>query len=122
MVTSVTSFGRSGLADWLVQRLTALILLSYFLFIVGYLVFNADVTYTDWKALFALTSVRVFSLAALLSICMHAWIGLWAVSTDYLTERQLGSKGTILRLVFQVSYSAVIFTYLVWGVQVLWGL
>ena len=33
MVTSVTSMGRSGLYDWLMQRVTAVILLAYFLYI-----------------------------------------------------------------------------------------
>ena len=33
MVTAVTSFGRSGVSDWLVQRVSAVILLAYFLFI-----------------------------------------------------------------------------------------
>ncbi len=31
MVTAVTSMGRSGLYDWLMQRVTAVILLAYFL-------------------------------------------------------------------------------------------
>ncbi|MGB0744865.1 MAG: succinate dehydrogenase, hydrophobic membrane anchor protein, partial [Opitutales bacterium] len=30
MVTAVTSFARSGLADWLVQRISAVILAAYF--------------------------------------------------------------------------------------------
>ena len=33
MVTTVTSMGRSGLYDWLMQRVSAVILLAYFLFI-----------------------------------------------------------------------------------------
>ena len=30
MVTAVTSFGRSGVSDWLMQRVSAVILLAYF--------------------------------------------------------------------------------------------
>ena len=33
MVTAVTSMGRSGLYDWLMQRVTAVILLAYFLLV-----------------------------------------------------------------------------------------
>jgi succinate dehydrogenase / fumarate reductase membrane anchor subunit len=65
--------------------------------------------------------VRVFSLAALLSIAAHAWIGLWSVSTDYLTERMMGSKANILRLMFQAVVAMALFTYVVWGIQILWG-
>ncbi len=34
MVTSVTNFGRSGVYDWLVQRVSALVWLAYVLFLV----------------------------------------------------------------------------------------
>ncbi|HET8711987.1 MAG TPA: succinate dehydrogenase, hydrophobic membrane anchor protein [Spongiibacteraceae bacterium] len=121
MVTAVTSFGRSGLSDWLVQRVTAVILLAYVLFIGGFIFFCPELNYTTWKALFACTSMRIFSLAAVLSIAAHAWIGLWSVSTDYLTERLMGSKGTVLRLVFQAVVAIVLFSYVIWGIQILWG-
>ncbi len=121
MVTAVTSFGRSGLSDWLVQRITAVILLAYVLFLGGFIFFGPELSFEAWKALFACTAMRIFSLAALLSIAAHAWIGLWSVSTDYFTERLLGSKGTVIRLVFQAVVAIVLFSYVIWGVQILWG-
>ncbi|HAN68665.1 MAG TPA: succinate dehydrogenase, hydrophobic membrane anchor protein, partial [Halieaceae bacterium] len=42
MVTAVTSFGRSGTADWLVQRVSGVILLAYFLFIGWVVVSGVD--------------------------------------------------------------------------------
>ncbi len=121
MVTAVTNLGRSGLYDWVVQRASAVILLAYFLFITLFLVTHPGLAFAEWKELFSHTAMRVFSMAALLSICAHAWIGLWGVSTDYLTTRLLGAKATTLRLVFQAAYTIVLFSYLVWGIQVLWG-
>jgi succinate dehydrogenase / fumarate reductase membrane anchor subunit len=121
MVTAVTNLGRSGLSDWLIQRVTALVLLAYTLFIVGVVFFGPEMQYAEWVALFSQTWVRVFSLAALLSIAAHAWIGLWSVSTDYLTERMMGSKANILRLMFQAVVAMALFTYVVWGIQILWG-
>lgn len=128
MVTAVTNLGRSGLSDWLVQRVTAVVLLAYVLFICC-MVFGGDVQYAEWKALFAQTWVRVFSLAALLSVAMHAWIGLWCVSTDYFTRYVLtikigpaaGAQATLIRLSFQAASAIVLFTYVVWGIQILWG-
>lgn len=120
MVTAVTTFGRSGLSDWLIQRATALVMLAYVLFLVGVLLVG-DVTYVSWSALFEKTWVRGFSLAALLSVAAHAWIGMWAVSTDYLTERLMGPKGNVLRLIFQALVVVALFVYIVWGIQVLWG-
>lgn len=121
MVTAVTSFGRSGLSDWVIQRVTAVVLLAYVLFIGFELFGSAEITYASWKALFGQTWVRVFSLAAILSIAAHAWIGLWSVSTDYFTERLMGPKGNVIRLVFQAVVAIVLFTYVVWGIQILWG-
>lgn len=121
MVTAVTNFGRSGLSDWVIQRVTAIVLLAYAIFIGAQLFGGPELTYAGWKALFAHTWVRVFSLAAILSVAAHAWIGLWSVSTDYFTERLMGPKGNVVRLVFQAVVAVVLFTYVVWGIQILWG-
>lgn len=128
MVTAVTSLGRSGLSDWLVQRVTGVILLAYVIFLAS-VIFCSSPGYSEWKALFDQTWVRVFSLAAILSIAMHAWIGLWCISTDYLTSYVLtlkagpavGAKANVLRLAFQAASAVVLFTYVVWGIQILWG-
>jgi len=128
MVTAVTNLGRSGVSDWVVQRVTAVVLLSYLVFIV-FVVFACDFSYTEWKGLFAQTWVRVFSVAALISTAMHAWIGLWCISTDYLVSRVLkikvndyvAAKADILRWAFQAASAIVLFTYVVWGIQILWG-
>ena len=42
MVTSVTSFSRTGLSDWLIQRVTSIILLAYFLLIAYQLMGSVD--------------------------------------------------------------------------------
>ena len=128
MVTAVTSLGRSGLSDWVVQRVTAVVLLAYLVFIVV-AVFGGDLSYAEWKGLFAQTWVRVFSVAALLLTAMHAWIGLWCISTDYLISHVLrikvndyvASKANILRWAFQAVSAIVLFTYVVWGIQIIWG-
>lgn len=122
MVTAVTSFGRSGLYDWLIQRVSAIVLTAYTIFIVAYIALNPDVDFAQWSALFDQLWVRIFSLLALVSFIAHAWIGLWSVLTDYLTNRLLGAKATVLRLVAQVVLGVAAVTYLVWGVEILWGL
>ena len=115
MVTQITSFGRSGLYDWMMQRVSALVLAVYSIFIIGYLLLNPDLTYEQWSGLFETTSMRIFSLLALLSVGIHSWIGLWSVSTDYI-------KATGVRFFFQSLCGLVMLIYVVWGVQVLWGL
>ena len=120
MVTAVTNLGRSGLYDWLMQRVSAVILLAYFLCLGTVLVCGVD--YPEWKALFSQTWMRVFSMLALASLGIHAWVGLWAVFTDYFTERLMGTTGNLIRLVAQIVCAIIMFTYLVWGIQIFLGL
>lgn len=121
-VTNVTSFGRSGLSDWLVQRVSGVIITIYLVFIVGYLVSHPGLAYTDWAELHRSFWVRLLSLMTILSLAAHAWIGLWAVLTDYVTVRLLGPKATPLRIFLQFGVIAVIITYVVWTVDILWGI
>ena len=115
MVTTVTSYGRSGLSDWLVQRVSAVILAVYSIFMVAYLLLNPAIDFAQWQALFDNTGMRIFSLMALLSLGAHCWIGLWSISTDYL-------KHFALRFAFQMVVGLLMFIYTVWGVQLLWDL
>ena len=119
MVTSVTSFSRTGLSDWLIQRVTSLVLLAYFLLIAYQLTGSVD--YTSWRALFDQTSMKVFTLMAALSLVAHAWIGLWSVFTDYLTERMLGPVGNVIRLVCQLGASLSLVGYVIWIIVIVWS-
>ena len=67
------------------------------------------------------TAMRIFSLLALLALAAHAWVGLWTVLTDYVTERQMGAKAAVIRLFLQTGMAICIFVYVVWGIQILWG-
>jgi len=121
VVTNVTSFGRSGLYDWVVQRFTAVYLAIYFIGVLGFLALTPELNFATWSALFSATWMRIASLAALVAICAHAWIGLWTVATDYLTTDLLGGAATVIRIGFQSICVIVMFIYLVWGIQILWG-
>ncbi|BES71205.1 succinate dehydrogenase, hydrophobic membrane anchor protein [Marinobacter nanhaiticus D15-8W] len=114
MVRSVTNLGRSGVFDWMIQRVTAYVLALYTLFLLGFILFS-DVDYASWAGLFNQSWFRIFSLMALLSIGAHAWVGLWTVTTDYI-------KATAPRFLVQAFCGAVMFVYTVWGIQILWGL
>jgi succinate dehydrogenase / fumarate reductase membrane anchor subunit len=119
MVTSVTSFSRSGLSDWLIQRVTSLVLLSYFVVIAYQLLGSVD--YTSWRLLFDQTWMKVFTLIAALSLAAHSWIGLWSVFTDYLTERMLGPKGNVIRLISQLGVSLALVGYVIWVIVIIWS-
>jgi succinate dehydrogenase / fumarate reductase, membrane anchor subunit len=121
MVTAVTNLGRSGVYDWLIQRISALILALYTFFIVGFILTHPQLDYVEWQSLFGQFWVRLFSLLAIISLAAHAWIGLWVVLTDYVTSQTLGGKATAVRLFLQVVLGVVTVAYTVWGIEILWG-
>lgn len=121
MVTTVTSLGRSGVSDWLFQRVTAIVLALYTFFVAGFILLNPELTYAEWQGLFENFWMRFFSLLAIVSVAAHAWIGLWVVLTDYVTTKTMGSKGTAIRLFLQLVLGAVTIGYAIWGIEILWG-
>jgi succinate dehydrogenase / fumarate reductase membrane anchor subunit len=122
MVNSVTSLGRSGLSDWLVQRVSALVMTAYIFFMVGYFAINPSPSFEQWQALHGSLAMRIFSLLTILSIAAHAWIGLWCVLTDYITVRLIGPKATPIRMFLQLAMIALILFYVVWAIDILWGI
>lgn len=119
MVSQVMS--RNGVSDWVVQRVSGVILAAYTLCIVGYLLVNPDVDYAAWKAYFSSTPMQVFTLLALVATCAHAWVGMWTIGSDYLREHLIGPAATGLRFVYQVGCAVIILAYLLWGINILWG-
>ena len=120
MVTNVTNLGRSGLGDWLIQRFSAVILAAYTLCILGSFLVHPEMDYLQWRAIFDSTAMRFFSVITVLALCAHAWIGMWTISTDYLTSVQLGSRATVYRILFQAVCALITVVYLLWGIQILW--
>lgn len=114
MVTSVTSLGRSGLYDWLIQRATAVVVALYVIVMLGYLVTTPDLSYLQWREFMGSLCMKVFNLITLFSIIAHAWVGLWTISTDYI-------KPMVLRFLFQAACGLTAFAYIVWAIDILWG-
>ena len=114
MVNSVTNLGRSGVFDWMVQRVTAYVLALYTIFLIGFAL-TTDVDYQVWSGLFSQTWFRILTLLTLISIGAHAWVGLWTVTTDYI-------KAMGPRFIVQAACGLTMFVYVVWGIQILWGL
>jgi succinate dehydrogenase / fumarate reductase membrane anchor subunit len=105
------------------------ILLAYVIFLVLVFACHPNLDYSQWKALCSRTSVEVFSTMALLAAVSHAWIGMWSVLTDYVTERffklelgiELGEKATVLRLVLATALVLLMCVYTLWGLKIIWG-
>ncbi len=114
MVSSVTSLTGNGLKDWLIQRLTAVYLLAYSIVCVAIWVGCSPWHYANWKALFNMPWFQVSTALALFAILLHAWVGIWTVTTDYI-------KSTALRLTVQGLVLLVLLSQLIAGFMMIWG-
>lgn len=77
-----------GTFDFIVQRMTAVIMIVYTLVLfLGYL-FTSEMNFHSWQRLFTFTVGplpvgQVLATLAFLSVCWHAWIGMRDVFMDY---------------------------------------
>ena len=114
MIGMKTSFGRSGIQDWWFQRLSAIVLFVYVLVLCYQLLTIEAFNYANWSALFAQTWMQVFTFITALSISIHAWVGLWIVSTDYI-------KPVALRNAFQAVVLIVCLGIIIWTGMIFWS-
>jgi succinate dehydrogenase / fumarate reductase membrane anchor subunit len=114
-LTNVMSLTGNGLRDWIMQRISAVILGLYTLFLLSYILSHSNLQFADWQRLFTYPSMRVFSILALISLLLHAWVGMWTVVTDYI-------KFAWLSLIVQSAIIIILFIYLIWGIQILWSI
>ena len=114
MVKSITSFTRSGLQDWLVQRVSAVILGSYSIFLLCFFLFTGEVTFAEWQHLFGNFWFKLYTLGALLALVGHIWVGMWTVATDYV-------KNAWARFLVLAVIALANFVYFVVGFTAVWG-
>lgn len=118
---SATNFSKNGISDWLSQRVSAYILGAYFVVVLGFIICQGPVSYSEWQEFMTCTPMRYFTLVSLLALAAHAWVGVWTVLTDYVTERQMGPKANFLRIAATAAMVVFILVFVVWGIQILWG-
>ena len=73
-----------GLGEWLIQRLSALYLTGFLLWLLLRLSISPLSDYFAWKAWFAGGAVRLAFALFILSMLIHAWVGMRSVFLDYL--------------------------------------
>lgn len=114
MLNLTTALGRNGLQDWILQRITAAILAAYTLLLLTFWFLTPSCDPVPWQIFFSLPLIRYLSLLALISVMIHAWIGFWVVSTDYI-------KRASVRLTAElIVYCCLLFEF-IWAIQILWG-
>jgi succinate dehydrogenase / fumarate reductase membrane anchor subunit len=115
MVTRRQAVGAHyGLKDWLVQRVTAVLMALYTLLVLAIALWNGGIDHALWKSLFANGAFRLASFLFMVALLYHAWIGVRDIYMDYV-------KPVGLRLALEVATVAVLVAYLGWTIQLLWG-
>lgn len=104
-----------GLRDWLAQRVTAVIMVIYTVLILLAIAGLSPMDYWQWKVLWQNSLVRYATVLCMVSLLLHAWIGVRNIFMDYL-------KDPGLRLTLYVVVIGALLWYAVWSVQILWGL
>ena len=120
-IKSATGLTGSGSRDWIVQRISAVVLAVYSVVLLGFFLTHGDVTFVEWSQFMMSLPMRLFSLIAILALAGHAWVGMWTVFTDYITTGKLGPSASGLRLVLQALMIIAILVFLFWGIMIFWG-
>ena len=102
-----------GLADWLAQRVTAIVMALYTLILLAAFFLARNFSYDGWAGLFAQQWMKVATLIALAALFYHAWVGLRDIWMDYV-------KPTGLRLGLQVASILWLSACAAYVVQILW--
>jgi len=104
-----------GLRDWLVQRLTAVVMLVYVGALAIVLMIAAKaMIFALWKSLFTATWVRLLTTVTLLALLWHAWIGVRDIWMDYV-------KPLALRVALHTLTALWLIGSLVYMIKVVWG-
>lgn len=114
MVTNQASIKRDGVQDFVSLRTTAIVMLAYTLYMVWVFLSTPQITFEVWTGIFDSIVMKVFTLAALVSVMIHVRIGLWQVLTDYVKPHRM-------RMIIQYILNLIAFVYVAVGLFVLWG-
>lgn len=103
-----------GLRDWLSQRVTAVVMTLYTALLLGIVLWHGGLDHATWKALFAGNPFRVATFLFMVSLFVHAWVGVRNILMDY-------AKPAGVRLALEVIVICALIAYAGWTIQVLWG-
>lgn len=114
MVKTVLSVSHRGLSDWVLQRISAMVMAIYSISLIGYIVLHSDLSYGEWHMLFSHTWMKVATILVLFCMLTHAWVGMWTIFTDYV-------KCFAIRSVLHVLVLLSLAACFIWGLLILWS-
>jgi succinate dehydrogenase / fumarate reductase, membrane anchor subunit len=108
---------RSGLGEWLVQRLTALYMAGFGVIALVMLLTSSRPDYALWQIWLAGSGVRIALVLFFISTLVHAWIGLRSVYMDYLKPAWLRLSVLGLTLLALLAQGVWVGDILLWGMR-----
>ena len=114
MVNRIVVGAHYGLRDWLMQRVTAAIMLIYTLGIVLFLL-TVPSSYEDWRAFFTQTWVQLLTQVTILALVLHVWVGIRDLWMDYV-------QAVGVRLTLHVLTLVWLLSCFIYSIKVVWGL
>ena len=103
-----------GLRGWIAQRVTAVVMAVYTALILSAVAGLPQMDYWQWKVLWQTPLVRYATVLFIVSLLLHAWIGVRNIFMDYV-------KDAALRLTLYALVIGALLWYAAWAVQILWG-
>jgi succinate dehydrogenase / fumarate reductase membrane anchor subunit len=87
-----------GLRTWMLQRLSALYLTAYTIYLLLHFARQAPTDYQAWQAWVATPAVGISAALFFLALLLHAWVGLRDILMDYVHSLALRLSLTALLL------------------------
>ena len=105
-----------GLRDWLVQRVTAVLMALFTVVLLAQvLLTSGPLGYEGWAGIFTAPWMKFLTFAVVVALAWHAWVGVRDIWMDYIKPVGLRLALHVLTLVWLVGCTG-------WAFQVLWRL
>ena len=117
----------NGTVELFLISVSSIQLLVYILSIRGFFLKNTPVDDFIWTSLMRNPLMKTATFLFLRSFGIHAWLGTWAIGSDYLSSRFFGLishkisfLGSSINFVYRVICGLLILVVILWSAIIIW--
>ena len=115
MLIELLSKKYPGMRQWLMQRLTAVVMAVYIVFLIVYMLVLQPNNHTALRASLNPLWFRFATFLFFICLCIHAWLGVRDVLKDYVFNQTL-------RGYMQAVVDVLLIAYAIWLSIILWNI
>jgi succinate dehydrogenase / fumarate reductase membrane anchor subunit len=104
-----------GFRDWLAQRVTGVLMALFTIVLLLQVLVGKPMDYYKWAGIFSAQWMKVFTFVVIVSLLVHAWVGMRDIWMDYIKPVGLKLALQVFTIVWLVGCAG-------WAIQVLWRL